>query len=333
MHLILGIDEVGRGPWAGPLVMGGVILSEHTDGECTWIDQLTDSKKLTAKKRAELYDIIKREALAAETGWVSATELNKVGLAKGLRICCQRVVAKIQKSGVKFNEIIIDGPINFLEKTPAEPFVTNLNKADLLIKEVSAASIIAKVERDNYMIELGTKFPGYGFENHVGYGTAKHIAAIDELGLTPEHRLFIKPLRDKIGDRKLGLPAEGPRVIAEAKKKNTTKVGNKAEEVVANFLSQNGHEILARNFKTKTCEIDIVSRKESVVYFTEVKYRKNDVHGSGLDAITDKKQRQMAFAAEVFLKRQGAKLDNYKCRLAGADVSGEDFHINKWVEV
>ena len=188
---ILGIDEVGRGPWAGPLVIGACILPEEKPA---WVAELTDSKKLTAKKRAELNDVILREAPATGLGWVSSQEIDKIGLAAALRLATRRAVEAVQKTKVPFNEIIIDGTVNFLQGTAFEKYVTVLKKADFLIKEVSAASIIAKVARDNYMIELAKKYPEYSFDKHVGYGTAAHKKSLETYGICPEHRLSFKPI-------------------------------------------------------------------------------------------------------------------------------------------
>lgn len=305
--MILGIDEVGRGPWAGPLVIGAVILKDPT---ATWCQELTDSKKLTAKKRQILSDKITKEAAASALGWVSSRELDKYGLAQSLRLATRRAVKQILSTKTPFDEIIIDGTINFLDDTPLEDCVTTLKKADSLIKEVSAASIIAKVARDEYMIDIATQYPEYGFENHVGYGTAQHRAALEQYGPCSEHRTSFKPIQKNVV-------------------KNTTKIGNKAENIVANHLVNQGHRILARNHKTKFYEIDIISIKDKDIYFTEVKYRKTSSRGTPLEQITIKKQQQMRFATEAFLKYQ-PYLKSLNPHLAAAAVSGPDFHFDDW---
>ncbi len=194
--IILGIDEVGRGPWAGPLVVGAVVLGP--DFQSTQHDlwqTLTDSKQLTAKKRQTLSQPIVDYAGATGLGWVTAAELDQYGLSASLKLATRRAVEQILASQVVFSEIIIDGTVNFLQNTPLTDRVTLLKKADLLIKEVSAASIIAKVARDNYMIKIAQKYPGYGFEKHVGYGTATHKQALLEQGICPEHRTSFKPIQ------------------------------------------------------------------------------------------------------------------------------------------
>ena len=207
--MILAIDEVGRGPYAGPLVIGACILPdaekiEEEREKYHWISELTDSKKLTAKRRESLYIKIKEGAVATATGWVSANEIDEIGPSESLRLACRRAVKQIQETQMLFSEIIIDGTMNFLSGTPLEKYVSTLTKGDLLIKEISAASILAKVERDRYMVELAERYPEYGFEKHVGYGTAFHQQAMEQFGLTPEHRRSFRPVRE-IMSKQLGV--------------------------------------------------------------------------------------------------------------------------------
>jgi len=303
--MILGIDEVGRGPWAGPLVIGAVVLGGAT------IDGLTDSKKLTKKRRDELDIIIREQADGYGLGWVSAAEIDEIGLSAALVLATKRAVDQIT---VPYHEIIIDGTINFLKDTSKGQYVTMLKKADLLIPSVSAASIIAKVARDNYMTEQADIYPEYKFAAHVGYGTAAHRLAIEQHGITPLHRLSFAPLQ-KYKD------SVRPLVTSLASAIITTKqIGDAAEDEAANYLARLGHSIIDRNWKTKFCEIDIVSYYNDTIYFTEVKYRKNDKQGGGLAAITPQKQRQMKFAAEYYALKN--KVTNTNMRLAAIDMTG-----------
>ncbi len=300
---ILGIDEVGRGPWAGPLVVGACVLGD------VQIEGLTDSKKLTAKKREALAPIIQEKA-AVGLGWVSAKELDEIGMTAALCKACREAVKQIH---VPFHEIIIDGTINFLRDTPLASHVQVLTKADLLVPEVSAASIVAKVARDNYMYKLAEKYPGYGFEKHVGYGTTAHRKALEELGVCPEHRKSFRPIAEMLG-------------IALAKKnpKSTKAKGNRGETAVCDYLVESGHEIVARNWKNKFCEIDIISKFNGVLCFTEVKYRRA---GAGLDAIDKKKLEKMRFAAEFYLTQNGGGA----AILAAAEVSGDNYKVTDFL--
>ena len=313
--MILGIDEVGRGPYAGPLVIGACILGDWQNSEdADWIEKLTDSKKLSAKRREELYILIKEKALAAATGWVSSAEIDEIGLSEALKLATRRAVEQIQKTKVPFSEIIIDGTINFLVGTKLEKYVSTLKKGDFLVKEISAASILAKVERDKYMAKLNVVYPEYGFGKHVGYGTAAHQKAMEEFGLTPEHRRSFRPVRE----------------IAEGKT-TTKQLGDRGEQIVVDYLVKSGHEIVARNYKTKLFEVDIISRKNEMLYFTEVKYRSNHNFGAGLDFIDKKKQEKMRLAVAGFLAIHPEYAD-FRPTLAVAAVD-KDFKLEEWFEL
>ena len=313
--MILGIDEVGRGPYAGPLVIGACILGDWQNSEnAEWTEKLTDSKKLSAKRREELYILIKEKALATATGWVSSAEIDEIGLSEALRLATRRAVEQIQKTKVPFSEIIIDGTMNFLVGTKLEKYVSTLKKGDFLVKEISAASILAKVERDKYMVELDAVYPEYGFGKHVGYGTAAHQKAMEEFGLTPEHRRSFRPVRE----------------IAEGKT-TTKQLGDRGEQVVVDYLEASGHEIVARNYKTKLFEVDIISQKAQVLYFTEVKYRSGQDFGEALDFINKKKQQKMYLAVEGFMATHPEYAD-FRPTLAVAAVE-KDFCLEEWFEL
>lgn len=290
--MILGIDEVGRGPWAGPLVVGAVVLPDsHT------IEGLTDSKKLSAKRRTELDSSIREQALGWGLGWVHADELDEVGLSRALQLATIRAVEAVS---TPYHEIIIDGTVNFLKETNKGRFVTTMAKADYLVPAVSAASIVAKVARDTYMEEQAAMYPEYGFASHVGYGTAKHQQALAEHGVTVLHRKSFAPIKKLVNG---GIAT--PRIYEKAAKQTTTTkaVGNAAEEKAASWLVSQGFTIHERNWKTKYCEIDCIAEKEKILYFIEVKYRASVVQGGGIAAITPKKLNQMRFAAKLYMAR------------------------------
>lgn len=328
MGMILGIDEVGRGPWAGPLVVGAVILGGAD------IEGLNDSKKLTKKRREALDEVIREQAAAWALGWVSAGELDDVGMSQALRLATRRAVKQIQsqckEKNLAFDEIIIDGTVNFLADTALERYVTVMAKADGLIPSVSAASIIAKVARDQFMAEQDMVYPGYGFASNAGYGVAKHRTAIERLGVTPLHRLSFAPLQKYVEAGSLPPSARVHSLLASpletsrersAETSTTRDIGNAGEQAAADWLTADRHEIIARNWRTRYCEIDIVSMKDDVLWFIEVKYRKNDDFGGGLGAITAKKQRQMRFAAEIFIAKN-AQYENYSMRIMAISVDG-----------
>lgn len=178
----LGIDEVGRGCWAGPLVAGAVCLGAPIPG-------LRDSKKLSKRQRERLAVIIHEEAYAVGLGWVWPGEVDELGLTAAVRLSMERAVSA---AGRSYDEIIIDGNINYLDRLP---YTRAIIKADDTVPAVSAASIVAKVARDAYMADAAAAYPGYGFERHVGYGTAEHIRALATLGVTEIHRKTYAPVK------------------------------------------------------------------------------------------------------------------------------------------
>ena len=182
MMITLGVDEVGRGCWAGPLVAGAVVLGPAIEG-------LTDSKLLSAAKRQAYDSMIRERALAFGLGWVEAPEVDELGLTAAVSLAMRRAVEQIE---IVFDEIIIDGNYNFLAH---DGRARTIIKADLTVPAVSAASIIAKVARDNWMAEAARRYPGYGFERHVGYGTSQHRQALQTLGICYLHRRSFKPIQ------------------------------------------------------------------------------------------------------------------------------------------
>lgn len=180
--MILGVDEVGRGCWAGPVVAGAVLLDIPIPG-------LRDSKKLTKLQRERLDREIRLQAVDFGVGWVAPAEIDEIGLTAAVGLAMERAVANITQP---YDKLIIDGNYNFL---PAIPVSTCIVKADDTIPAVSAASILAKVARDAYMGKAATEYPGYAFERHVGYGTLAHRLALQALGVCDLHRRSFAPIR------------------------------------------------------------------------------------------------------------------------------------------
>lgn len=182
---MVGVDEVGRGCWAGPLLV--VAARATTDLP----NSLTDSKLLSRKQREEMLDLLSTCCKFGE-GWVSAAEIDQKGLANGLRIGVKRALNAIK--ALENEEIVLDGAVNYCQGK----FINTkcVVDADLNVPIVSAASIYAKVTRDKFMHELGLKHPEYGFESHVGYGTKAHSLALKESGvLAGIHRASFKPIK------------------------------------------------------------------------------------------------------------------------------------------
>lgn len=181
IQVICGVDEAGRGPLAGPVCAAAVILPKHAQ-----LPGLTDSKKLTDKKRRELFPLIQEQAIAYGIGFASETEIDEINILQATFLAMQRALDQL---AVKPDLALIDGN---REKDFGLP-VKTVVKGDSLSANIAAASILAKVTRDNLMVEMAEQYPQYGFEIHKGYGTKAHYAALWEFGASPIHRMtFLK---------------------------------------------------------------------------------------------------------------------------------------------
>ena len=182
--MICGVDEAGRGPWAGPVAAGAVILDPSQP-----IEGLTDSKRLSEAHREDLYPEIRAKAITFGIGWASPQEIDRLNIREATFLAMMRAIAIM---GIKPEHILVDGnalPDNLPCKASA------LIKGDLTEPAISAASILAKVARDRLMAELCRRYPGYGFSQHKGYGTPGHSVALSQLGPCGCHRKSFAPVR------------------------------------------------------------------------------------------------------------------------------------------
>ncbi len=174
--LICGIDEAGRGPLAGPVVAGAVILPKEEE-----ILYLNDSKKLSAKKREELYDVIMEKAVAAAVGFASPERIDEINILQATYEAMREAVAKLDcRPDLLLNDAVTIPKLE-IRQVP-------IIKGDAKSASIAAASILAKVTRDRLMVEYDKVFPGYGFKDNKGYGAQAHIEALKKMGPTPIHR-------------------------------------------------------------------------------------------------------------------------------------------------
>ena len=183
--LVGGVDEVGRGCLAGPVAAGFVIFPADVDDDI--LHQITDSKKLTAIKRQDLLKIIQEHALSAKVGWASVDEIDSIGIAPATKLAMKRA---IEKSLIRPDYLLVDA-IN-LDDLPFPQRA--IIKGDQISRTIAAASIVAKVVRDQYMSDIAPKYLGYDFEKNKGYGTKDHMIAIKSLGPTDVHRISFEPV-------------------------------------------------------------------------------------------------------------------------------------------
>jgi len=182
--LVAGVDEAGRGPLAGPVVAAAVILDDLHP-----IKGLDDSKKLTALRRARLFDEIRAKALCCSIAQASVEEIDRLNILQATMLAMRRAVEGLR---LKPRLVLVDGNRIPMLDVPAQAIV----KGDALVSAISAASILAKVHRDRWCQDFDQQYPQYGFAAHKGYGTVQHLAALRAHGACPEHRTSFGPVAE-----------------------------------------------------------------------------------------------------------------------------------------
>jgi len=183
---VAGIDEVGRGPLAGPVVAAAVILPNNPD-----LEGVNDSKKLTAKKRELFYEMIKKQALAIGVGIATVEEIDDINILQATKLAMKRALAdlSITPDYLLIDHLTIDDPLPQL----------GITKGDAKSLTIAAASIVAKVVRDKIMVEIGIQHQGYGFEKNSGYGTKAHLDGVKKLGyIEGVHRRSFQPIKSML---------------------------------------------------------------------------------------------------------------------------------------
>ena len=188
INLVGGIDEVGRGPLIGPVVTSCVILPKNFI-----LEGLTDSKKISEKKRDKFYDIIMEKAICVGIGIVSSDVIDEINIYEATKVAMKQAVDNMK---IKPEHILVDAMPLSLD-IPTTPII----KGDSKSITIAAASVIAKVTRDRMLIELDKKYPMYDLKHNKGYGTKKHLEALKEYGITKYHRLSYSPVRENSGKR------------------------------------------------------------------------------------------------------------------------------------
>ncbi len=250
--LIAGIDEVGRGPLAGPVVACATIMSATNP-----VLYLNDSKKLTEKKREELYQTIYENAMSIGIGFVDNNRIDKINILNATK---EAMMQAVENLNINPDALLIDALLLPCPIRQAGP-----SKADENYYSVAAASIVAKVTRDHMMKQYALEYPMYEFDANKGYGTSSHIEAIRKYGPCTIHRQsFIKnifTLKDK------------------------KAIGNAGEVLACEYIANKGYRILEKNYASPYGEIDIVYKDREYLVFCEVKTRKNTDYGTGSMAV------------------------------------------------
>lgn len=281
VYPLCGVDEAGRGPLAGDVYAAAVIFPQdyHLDG-------LNDSKKLTEKKRKELYEIIIRDAVSYCVATASVAEIEELNILNASLLAMRRAVDGLS---VTPRLALVDGNRN--------PSLSSHIHSRLVVKGdatsacIAAASVLAKVERDRYMSRLAAEYPQYCFEKHKGYGTALHYEKINEFGVSPVHRIsFLKNMKKKHS------PAVSPTPTQPA-----SAVGGFGEALCCDYLKEKGYQILFCNYSCAWGEIDVIAKKGTYIAFVEVKTRSENSMVSPVEAVTPSKRRKIIKTATCYL--------------------------------
>jgi len=247
---VLGVDEVGRGCIAGSVVAAAVAFRPADWAlDSQELAGINDSKLVAPALRERLSEWIKMHSHAYAVAEVSSETVDKVNILQATFIAFRKVIEEIQKRNFPIDCVLVDGN----QRIPGVDLLQHtVVGGDSRSKSIAAASIVAKVHRDQMMMNLGREHPEYGFEKHKGYGTAAHWRAIETHGALPAHRRsFLKNFEKK-------------------------RAGQEAEGLAADFLSKNGFQILARNWRADNSEIDIIAEKQGALRFIEVRSRADD---------------------------------------------------------
>jgi ribonuclease HII len=284
MALIAGVDEAGRGPLAGPVVAAAVILpKEHS------ITGLRDSKQLTPKQRATLYEEIHAQAMSIGVGVVDSQTIDRVRIQKATQIAMQMALGRLQ---VKPDRALIDGAPLANQIIPNEGII----RGDQKIDSIMAASIIAKVTRDRMMMEYDTIFPEYGFAKHKGYGTVAHREALERWKATPIHRKTFNPV-----------PQYLPTLSWYRQQR---RIGWLGERLAALRLLREGFSIVEMNVVSHPYgEIDIIAEDGNELVFIEVKTISREQIGSPELKIDHRKLAHLEQAIQHYLTKHDLEQD------------------------
>lgn len=302
LEIIAGVDEAGRGPLAGPVVAAAVILSDDK------IEGLNDSKKLSAKKRETLFTEINEKVKSIGIGIVGEKEIDKLNILVATQKAMQIALGKLNQ---KPTLALIDGyglPNQVIKNK-------GIIKGDTKVEAIMAASIIAKVTRDSLMMEYNIVFPEYGFDKHKGYGTKQHMEALNQFKATPIHRKSFKPVLNNL-----------PTITWLQENK---RVGIVGEQLAACNLIENGHKIISMNENCASHgEIDIISEKDGLIIFTEVKTYAKEQIGSPELKIDVYKLKKLESAIDYYLNENELERD---IRLDGIAITlGKKLSIKKF---
>ncbi len=300
---VVGIDEAGRGPLAGPVVAAAVVFPPNV----AILPEINDSKQLSARKREIIFDQIYATARAVGIGIVEPEEIDRINILQATYKAMRQAVGRLK---LKPGHLLIDG-----RALPDKIYPqTAIVGGDRTSYSIAAASIIAKVYRDRLMREYDSVFPGYGFAKHKGYGTAAHLKAIANLKPCPIHRRSFAGVKEHIVDLD--------------QVQNTRYLGKYGEDLAALYLYRKGYQILQRNFHLGSYgELDIIARHDDCLCFVEVKTQRHKIFGTPESWVDENKIKQLYLIAEGYLSQHPELQLNCRFDVIGITLSSEKEQI------
>ncbi len=316
-NAIAGIDEAGRGSLAGPVVAAAVVLPNHLPDHAKEI--IKDSKKLSPSRRENAFDVVMDIAVSVAVGHCSAEEVDAIGIVPATKAAMRRA---IHSNEPRPDFLLIDAVRNIGDPTPCESII----RGDSISYSIASASIVAKVTRDRMMThECDRDYPEYGFADHKGYGTARHLQALQEHGPSPVHRRTFRPVSELIAAaswRAVGKTNDF-HIASNGTLHLPNGIGKTGEAAAARHLTSSGYRILRRNYRTRAGEVDIVAEDDGVLVFAEVKTRNGNAFGQPSEGFTSQKFANIQKAALTYLAvEHGTDSIDWRIDFVGVEVSG-----------
>jgi ribonuclease HII len=297
---VAGVDEAGRGPLAGPVVAAAVILPKEFCHH-----PLDDSKRMTSRARETAYEVITAEAEAWAVGAASPEEIDRHNILGAVHLAVARALEGLEPPA---DFALVDG----LPLTSCPVPHQALVKGDRRSRAIAAASVLAKVTRDRLMIELESRYPGYGFAEHKGYATAGHFEALDRLGPSPVHR------------RSFGRRAEQLELPVPERSETPQAWGAEAEDLVAADYQARGYLVLARRWRGGGGELDLVCTRAGEIVLVEVKAARGQGAGDPIGWVQPAQRRRWRRSAAAWLAERPAGSAEVRFDLVGVRRRGQD---------
>lgn len=295
---LAGVDEVGRGCLAGPVVAAAVVLPDEVEG----LDELDDSKVLEPECRERLRERIVDVALDWSVAAVDARRIDEINILEASMEAMRLCLAELEPAP---DLVLVDGnrpPTSGLREI-------TLVGGDARSVSIAAASVVAKVHRDGMMVDYDRQFPGYAFASNKGYAAPDHREALQTLGPCDLHRRSFSPLAQR---DQLTLELEEP------------STGRQGEELAATYLESEGYRILARRYRVAGGELDLIAQRGTVIAFVEVKTSHKPSHGE--ERVDRRKQRRLQRAAAQYMERHAPQKVDFRFDVIAVNLSPESVH-------